>query len=185
MKINHLFLFTAMAAVMFTACANTSGNGEGQPGNQNASTGTPPVAPAPVGPKSDALSTPVDSTAGGKVIKLDKQMFVDKIFDFEANSQTWIYKGDKPCIIDFYADWCRPCRMVAPLMEEFAAKYKGQILVYKLNTDEQREVAQAFGIRSIPTVFFCPMKGDPQATQGALPKEQFEDMIKKVLLNNK
>lgn len=119
----------------------------------------------------------------GKVIHLDKQMFIDKVFDFEKNAGKWNYVGEKPCIIDFYADWCRPCKMVAPIMDELAKKYKGQIIVYKVNTDEQKEIARAFGIRSIPTVFFCPMKGEPQLTQGALPKEQFEEIVNKVLLS--
>ncbi len=118
----------------------------------------------------------------GKVIKLDKKLFIENVFDFENNPEKWNYVGSKPCIIDFYADWCRPCKMIAPIMDELAAKYKDQIVIYKVNTDEQREIAQAFGVRSLPTVLFCPMEGTPQMTQGALPKEQFEEVLNKVLL---
>ena len=109
--------------------------------------------------------------------------FLEKVYDFEKNPSTWVYKDSKPCIIDFYADWCRPCRMVAPIMEEFAAKYNGQITIYKVDTDKERELAGFFGIRSIPSVLFCPVNGKPQMTQGALPKEEFEKIINQMLLN--
>lgn len=118
----------------------------------------------------------------GVVIQLTKAMFLEKVYDFEKNPKQWTFKGDKPCIIDFYADWCRPCKMVAPIMTEFSEKYKGQVIIYKVNTDQERELAQFFSIRSIPTVFFCPKNGDPQMTQGALPKESFEKIITDVLL---
>jgi len=118
----------------------------------------------------------------GTVIQLTKAMFLEKVYDYEKNPKQWQYKGEKPCIIDFYADWCRPCKQVAPIMAEFSEKYKGQVIIYKVNTDQERELAQFFGIRSIPTVFFCPATGDPQMTQGALPKETFEKIISDVLL---
>jgi thioredoxin len=119
------------------------------------------------------------------VVQMTKAMFLEKIYDFEKNPKQWTFKGDKPCVIDFYADWCRPCKMVAPIMAELSEKYNGQIVIYKVNTDQERELAQFFGIRSIPTVFFCPSKGDPQMTQGALPKEDFEKIITEVLLQKK
>jgi thioredoxin len=119
------------------------------------------------------------------VVQMTKAMFLEKVYNYEQNPKKWIFIGDKPCIIDFYADWCRPCKMVAPIMAEMAEKYKGQIVVYKVNTDQERELAQFFGIRSIPTLFFCPAKGDPQMTQGALDKETYEKIITEVLLNKK
>jgi len=126
------------------------------------------------------------STEGeGSVIQLNKAMFLEKVYDFEKNPKQWTYKGDKPCIIDFYADWCKPCKMVAPIMAELSEKYKGQIVIYKINTDQERELAQFFGIRSIPTIFFCPAKGDPQMAQGAMPKESYEQAINEVLLQKK
>jgi len=127
----------------------------------------------------DPASTPTGET--GKPIVLTKALFLDKVYDFEKNPDTWVYKDNKPCIIDFYADWCRPCRMVAPIMEEFAQKYAGQITIYKVNTDQERELAGYFGIRSIPSVLICPVNGKPQMTQGALPKEEFEKIINQVL----
>jgi thioredoxin len=121
----------------------------------------------------------------GTVVQLTKAMFLERIYDYEKNPKQWTFKGDKPCIIDFYADWCRPCKMVAPIMAELSEKYKGQIIIYKVNTDQEKELAQFFGIRSIPTILFCPAKGDPQMTQGALPKEDYEKIITDVLLPKK
>ena len=112
-------------------------------------------------------------------------MFLEKIYDFEKNPKAWTFIGDKPCVIDFYADWCRPCKLVAPIMAEFSQTYKGQITIYKVDVDKEKELAQYFGIQSIPTVFFCPAEGDPQMTQGALSKETYEKVITEVLLKKK
>ena len=116
------------------------------------------------------------------VVQLTKAMFLEKIYDFEKNPKKWTFIGDKPCVIDFYADWCRPCKLVAPLMAEFSETYKGQVTIYKVDVDKERELAQYFGIQSIPTVLFCPSTGDPQMTQGALPKETYEKVISEFLL---
>ena len=134
-----------------------------------------------------SLAVPANDPAAetGTVVQLTKAMFLENIYDYEKNPKQWIFKGDKPCIIDFYADWCRPCKMVAPIMAELSEKYKGQIIIYKVNTDQERELSQFFGIRSIPTLLFCPAKGDPQMTQGALPKEDYEKIITDVLLPKK
>jgi len=115
-------------------------------------------------------------------IHLTKETFIEKVANFEANPKEWKYLGDKPCIIDFYADWCGPCKAVAPILEELAKTYDGQIYVYKVNTDEQQELAGAFGIRSIPSLLFVPMDGKPQMSVGALPKAQMVDTINKLLL---
>ena len=113
---------------------------------------------------------------------LTKETFQKKVWDFEKNPTEFIYKGDKPCIIDFYADWCGPCRKIAPYMEEFMNTYSGQIYVYKINTDQQKELAQMFQARSIPMVLLVPMKGQPQKTVGAYPKDQYQQMIETTLL---
>ena len=115
-------------------------------------------------------------------IHLTKETFIEKVANFEANPKEWKYLGDKPCIIDFYADWCGPCKAVAPILEELAKTYDGQIYVYKVNTDEQQELAGAFGIRSIPSLLFVPMDGKPQMSVGALPKAQMVEAINKILL---
>lgn len=115
-------------------------------------------------------------------IHLTKAEFLSKVANFSTNSTEWKYLGDKPCIIDFYATWCGPCKMVAPILEDLAKKYNGQVYIYKVDVDAEPEIAAAYGIQSIPTIFFCPMTGNPQLSQGAMQKEDFKKMITDVLL---
>jgi thioredoxin len=111
-------------------------------------------------------------------IQLTKQGFLNKVMDYESNPETWLFKGDKPCIIDFYADWCAPCRMTSPILEELAVKYHGKIHIYKVDTQQERELAGAFGIRSIPSFLFCPLDGDPVMMSGiAQTKEETKQMF--------
>ena len=114
-------------------------------------------------------------------VKLTKEMFLEKVANYEANPNDWKYLGDVPCIIDFYADWCGPCKAVAPVLEELAAEYDGKIIIYKVDTEVEQDLAGAFGVRSIPTLLFCPMEGAPQVARGALPKESFKEAIKDIL----
>lgn len=123
--------------------------------------------------------------AKGKTVHLNKDMFIERVMDFETNKEKWIYRGDKPAIIDFYADWCKPCKLIAPIMEELADEYKEDIYVYKVDTQVERELASIFGIRSIPAVLFIPMEGQPQMSTGALPKETFKNVIDDFLLKKK
>jgi len=118
-----------------------------------------------------------------KTIHLTKADFLAKVSNYETNPDEWKYLGDKPAIIDFYASWCGPCKMIAPVLEELAAEYDGEIYIYKIDTEAEQELAAAFGIRSIPTLLFVPMKGDPQVARGAMPKESFKEAIDKILLN--
>lgn len=115
-------------------------------------------------------------------IQLTKQDFLEKVMNYETNPNEWKYLGDKPCIIDFYADWCGPCKAVAPILEELAAQYEGKITIYKINTDKEQELAGIFGIRSIPSILFVPMNEKPQMSVGALPKQQLIEMIENTLL---
>ena len=115
---------------------------------------------------------------------LTKQTFLEKIFNFEQNKE-WKYEGKLPAIIDFYADWCQPCKIIAPIMEELAEEYKGKINIYKIDTESEQELAAAFGIRSIPSVLFIPMNDKPQMAVGALPKETFKEVIQNVSLAEK
>ena len=115
-------------------------------------------------------------------IHLTKEEFLKKVANYETNPQEWKYLGDKPCIIDFYADWCGPCKAVAPIMEELAKEYDGQIYIYKIDTEAEQELAAAFGIRSIPSILFVPMEGKPQMSMGAMPKDQFVKAINEILL---
>jgi thioredoxin len=111
---------------------------------------------------------------------LTKETFKEKVFNFESNKE-WKFEGDKPCLIDFYADWCQPCKMVAPILDELSDEYDGKMNIYKINTEEQQELAGMFGIQSIPSLLFVPTNGQPQMAQGALPKDTFERAIKDVL----
>jgi len=111
---------------------------------------------------------------------LTKEAFLEKVFNYEKNKE-WQFEGDKPCLIDFYADWCGPCKMVAPILEELSETYKGKIDIYKVDTEAEQELAAAFAIRSIPSMLFCPAEGQPQMAQGALPKHELERVIKEVL----
>ena len=112
---------------------------------------------------------------------LTKQAFVEKVFDFEKNAE-WKYQGELPCVIDFWAPWCGPCRAVGPVIDELSKEYVGKINFYKINTDEEQELAGAFGIRSIPSLLFVPMSGQPKMAVGALPKNALKEAIDKELL---
>lgn len=118
-----------------------------------------------------------------QVVHLTAAEFKEKVFNYESNTE-WKYEGILPAIIDFYADWCGPCKMVAPVLEDIAKDYSGKLLVYKVNTENERELASVFGISSIPTILFVPMIGQPQAAMGALPRQTFDSAIKDVLLTN-
>ena len=126
--------------------------------------------------------TPAKATTEVKSISITKADFLAKVANYEANPTEWIYLGDKPCIVDFYANWCGPCKRLAPILDELAKEYAGEIYIYKVDTEKERELAAVFGIRSIPTLLFCPMGENPQMAQGALPKEQLKEAIDKVLL---
>ena len=126
----------------------------------------------------------------GKSIHLTKAEFIEKVFDYEKNGDEWKFEGDIPCIIDFYTDWCPPCKIAGPILEELAAEYEGKIHVYKINTDKERELASAFGISSIPTFMLCPKEGQPQVFTGIeqtpeATKELFKKAIDEVLLKKK
>ena len=106
--------------------------------------------------------------------------FKEKVFNFDENKE-WKFEGEKPCLIDFYADWCGPCKMVAPILEELSEEYDGKLDIYKVNTEEQKELSAIFGIQSIPSLLFVPKDGQPQMAMGALPKDTLEKAFKDVL----
>ncbi len=112
---------------------------------------------------------------------LTKETFLEKVFDYENNKE-WKYQGELPAIIDFYADWCGPCKMVAPILEDLSEEYDGKIKIYKVDTEVEQELATVFGIRSIPSLLFIPLNEQPQMAAGALPKDAFVDIINKILL---
>jgi thioredoxin len=153
-----LFLLAAIIAVSCTSSTESNAQGE------------------------KTVKTETHQLADGKTIHMNKEMFIQKVMDYQTNKEEWIYLGDKPAIIDFYADWCKPCKLIAPIMDELAEEYKGQIYIYKVDTQVEQELASVFGIRSIPAVLFIPMEGQPQMSTGALPKETFKGVIDDFLL---
>lgn len=117
-----------------------------------------------------------------KAMNLTKVDFLNKVANYEANPNEWKFLGERPAIIDFYATWCGPCKMLAPVLDELAAEYEGQIDIYKVNVEEEEELSALFGIRSVPSILFIPMEGQPQMAQGAMPKPALKEAIHSVLL---
>jgi len=115
---------------------------------------------------------------------LTTETFPVKVFNYKENKE-WKFEGKNPCIIDFYADWCGPCKMVAPVLEELSEDYKGKIDIYKVDTEDQQELAAIFGVQSIPSILFVPAEGQPQMAMGAMPKDSFVKIINEVLLTAK
>jgi thioredoxin len=115
-----------------------------------------------------------------KLEHLTNETFKEKIFNYEANKD-WKFEGETPAIIDFYADWCAPCKTIAPILEELKEEYGDKLDIFKVNTEEQKELSSVFGIQSIPSLLFIPKEGQPQMAMGALPKETFKQAISEVL----
>lgn len=117
-----------------------------------------------------------------EVISLNKADFLKKVYNYEVNSKEWKFEGTRPAIIDFYATWCGPCKMMAPILDEISKEYDGKVDVYKIDVDKEEELAAAFGIRSIPTLLLIPMNEQPRISQGAMPKDQLKKTIEEFLL---
>ncbi|WP_242357500.1 thioredoxin family protein [Bacteroides acidifaciens] len=131
--------------------------------------------------KAETNQSKKEAIGNGKVVVMNKEMFLKDVFDYEK-SKKWKYKGDKPAIIDLYADWCGPCRQTAPIMKELAKEYAGKIIIYKVNVDKQKELAALFNATSIPLFVFIPMNGDPQLFRGAADKVTYKKAIDDFLL---
>lgn len=165
-----LSIIAFVTVVLLAGCSSQSGS-------QEAEARTP-------GTETKQLTGGDKASDAAKPIYLSGDEFKKLVMDYETNPKQWIFEGDKPCIVDFYADWCRPCRMIAPIMDELAAEYAGKINIYKVNTDKEKELASIFGITSIPYVLFVPSEGAPSAQRGALPKESYKQIIDEFLLKS-
>ena len=124
------------------------------------------------------------STDNVEIIHLTKADFLKHVWNYEKHPKEWTYEGKKPCIIDFFANWCGPCRQFSTTLQSVANEYKNKIVCYKINIDEQKELASLFGVKSIPSILFVPKEGQPQMALGNIPKEKVEEIIKDVLLNS-
>lgn len=141
------------------------------------------------GPQAGMEGAEKEEASTVKPIPLTKDRFLAEIMDYNANPQEWKYKGELPALIDFYAEWCAPCRITSPIIDELAGEYKGRVAFYKIDTDEERELAQVFGIQGIPSFLYIPMEGKPSLTSGIAQtpeetKEMFREMIDELLLNS-
>jgi thioredoxin len=165
----HLFMTLMIASIVFSACGNKKPEVDKNTGLTNSSAKT-----------SNSVSSE----------KLTKALFVQKIWDFTQSPNDWKYLGNKPAIIDFYADWCGPCKIASPILDEVGNEYAGKIQIYKINTDQEHELAQAFGITSIPAFLYIPTSGKPVMMSGIArskeeTKKMFVDNIEKYLLVKK
>ncbi len=118
-----------------------------------------------------------------KTRNLTRQEFINEVANYEANPKVWNFLGQRPALIDFYASWCGPCKMLAPILDELTEEYAGRVDIYKVNVEEEEELSALFGIRSVPSLLFIPMSGKPQLTQGAMAKAALKSAIQSVLLN--
>lgn len=153
------YLFIFISALMLTSC----GNGTADKDRKN-----------------EKGEDTAEKVVSAKPSALDEVAFRQKVFDYE-NEKEFKFLGDKPCVIDFYADWCAPCRRLSPILEEIAKEYDGKLNVYKINTDHNQNVSAYFNVTSIPAVLLCPMKGQPQMIVGLYPKQEYVNAIHKVL----
>lgn len=129
-----------------------------------------------------AKAQSVSKLESGKPLSITYDDFLEKVWDFKENPQKWVFKGDLPIVIDFYADWCGPCKRIAPIMEKLAKEYDGKLRVYKINVDNERKLAGVFQVQSIPAVLFVPVSGQPSMQTGALTEEMYYKVVKEQLL---
>lgn len=130
-------------------------------------------------------AAPAESANTATVIYLNKESFQKLVWNYTQNAQDWVYEGSLPAVIDFYADWCGPCKRVAPIMEKLAKEYNGRVVIYKVDTDANQELSSVFGIRSIPSVLFIPKNGKPAMQAGAMQEDQYKQIIEEFVLGNK
>ncbi len=185
----HILILAGLFAVLLASCGKKEDKSMNYdtPASQNTEMQNPAINkdvndnPEPV--KKENINKENNTKGTTKMVHLTAAEFKQKVFNYETQKE-WKFTGDKPVIIDFYADWCGPCKMVAPVLEELSKEYDGKVQIYKIDTEAEQELAQVFGIRSIPSILFIPMDGKPQMSMGALPKESFVKAINEILLVN-
>lgn len=168
-----LYVTVALLTVSTISCSN----------RQTGQTGSKDTVETAV-----AVQPTKEQTANSAPVHINKADFLRLVMDFEKNPEAWDFQGDKPCLIDFYADWCAPCRITSPILDQLAKDYSGKINVYKVDVDEEQELAAVFGVQSIPTFLFCPVEGKPTISAGIAgspeaTKQMFIQQIEELLLN--
>ncbi len=158
-------------SVAMTGCSQT--------GKQNAAQQKAAAAKGQSSGKS--VGSDAANDASGKVHSLTAADFKKLVMDYENHPQEWVFEGKRPAVVDFYATWCGPCKMMSPVVEEFAKEYKGKVDFYKIDVDKEKELASVFGIQSIPMFLFIPTKGKPTVQMGAMEKAEFGELVKSVL----
>ncbi len=179
---SRIYLLLTMMFVMLISCNNQSAQ-EKTTDSYIAQSDKQTVSKAEPLNTNEGVTVKVNT----KPVKLTKQDFLDLVMDYERNPEKWIYKGELPCLIDFYADWCAPCRITAPILEELAEEYAGKINIYKIDIQREKELAQVFGITGIPAFLYCPLEGNPSITSGIArtteeTKQLFRNQIESILL---
>lgn len=169
-KMKRLILAIAAVAMTLTGCSQNSKPVDGAKGDAAKRAGAAAAATAKAAP------------GEGKVTGLTAAEFKRKVTDYQNSAQEWVFNGTRPAVVDFYATWCGPCKMTAPVLDRLARDYAGKIDFYKVDIDKEPELASAFGIQSIPTFLFIPVKGKPTVQMGAMQKADFERIIKSVLV---
>lgn len=159
-------IFTiSLAILLFIASSSCAWNGSGSHGNAT-----------------DMAGVALPQEKNTAVIEIDKAQFLEKVYDYQKNSKEWVYEGSLPCIVDFYANWCGPCRTLSSTLEKLAQEYKGKIVIYKVNVDKESELSALFGISSIPALLWCPLGSEPFFTQGAVPEAPLREKIETSLI---
>lgn len=170
------FIATISCLLCFSSCGSQKSQAETKAGDS--------IVEKQIGELPDSTKTNVAGTPSGKVEKINTKTFTEQIFDFK-NEKDWNYKGNTFAVVDFYADWCGPCKRVAPIMDELAKEYKTDIQFYKVDTDHEPDIAQAFGIQSIPSILFIPKSGKPSMYVGAYGKAEYVRIINELFYNKK
>lgn len=171
----RIYVVMAMAALLLAGCSQNNKANVQDKQVVNSS------VDASLGKDTGYSSRSSDGKPIGKVLYIMASDFKKKVMDYEAHPTEWVFAGDKPAVIDFYATWCRPCKMMSPIVEELAKQYRGKVDFYKVDVDQEKELASVFDIQSIPTFLFVPANGQPTVHMGALDKKGFENMITQIL----